>query len=70
MENSHARIASRAVSAVPPLSSLQRGKGIIPMHKEVENEREKYGHKDIKRYIKRQCVCRKEVKSKWNGKKA
>jgi hypothetical protein len=37
MENSHACIASRAVSAVQPLSSLQRGKGVIQINKEVEN---------------------------------
>ena len=34
MENSRAYIASKAVSAVPPLSSSQ--KGVLTMNKEVE----------------------------------
>ena len=41
MESLHARIASRAVSAVQPLSSLRKGKGIVKMNKEVENYIEK-----------------------------
>lgn len=36
MENSRAYIASRGVSAVQPLSSLQRRKGMTKMNKEVE----------------------------------
>ena len=38
MENSHVCIASRTVFAVQPLSSLQRGKGVIKMNKDMKSE--------------------------------